>query len=43
MPRADEVEKPLADLVICAARFSDKIVDLDLACVARIAEKFPVR
>lgn len=38
---AAEVEKYLADLVICAARFGDGIVDLDAACAARLAEKFP--
>ena len=39
--RADEVSKYLADLVICAARFGDGVVDLDAACAARLAEKFP--
>jgi hypothetical protein len=39
--RADEVAKYLADLVICAARFGDGVVDLDAACVSRLAEKFP--
>jgi hypothetical protein len=39
--RADEVEKHLADVVICAARFSDDIIDLDVACADRLAEKFP--
>jgi hypothetical protein len=41
-----EVDKYLADLVICAARFGHvdgmDMVDLDAACVARLAEKFPV-
>jgi len=41
-PRSDEVGKYLADLVICAARFSNGIVDLDAACVERLAKKFPV-
>ena len=36
----DAVGKYLADLVICAARFADGIVDLDVACQARLAEKF---
>jgi hypothetical protein len=35
------VGKSLADLVICTARFAHGIVDLDAACVARLAEKFP--
>lgn len=39
--RPGEVDKYLADLVICAARCGDGIVDLDAACVARLAEKFP--
>lgn len=38
---AGEVERYLADLVICAARFGSGVVDLDAACVARLAEKFP--
>lgn len=38
---ADEVEKYLADLVICAARFGHNIVNLDTACIRRLAEKFP--
>lgn len=38
----DEVAKYLADLVICAARFGEGVVDLDAACTARLAEKFPV-
>jgi hypothetical protein len=40
-PRDAEIGKPLADLVICAARFADDIVDLDAACAARLDEKFP--
>jgi hypothetical protein len=40
--RYDEVAKYLADLVICAARFGEDVVDLDAACVARLAEKFPI-
>jgi hypothetical protein len=39
--RPEEVRKYLADLVICAARFGNGIVDLDAACEARLAEKFP--
>jgi hypothetical protein len=39
---ADEVAKYLADLVICTARFSGNIVDLNAACEARLAEKFPI-
>lgn len=42
-PRAEEVKKYLADLVILAARFSHEIVDLDEACVERLQEKFPVK
>lgn len=38
---ADEVARYLADLVICAARFSHDIVDLETACELRLAEKFP--
>jgi hypothetical protein len=38
----DEVDKYLADLVICAARFARNDIDLDAACLARLAEKFPV-
>ena len=41
-PRPEEIEKYLADLVICAARFAEGVVDLDKACAARLAEKFPV-
>jgi hypothetical protein len=40
-PRAEEIDKYLADLVICAARFGYGIVDLDAVCVARLEEKFP--
>jgi hypothetical protein len=39
--RPDEVERYLADLVICAARFGDGLVNLDFACTSRLAEKFP--
>jgi hypothetical protein len=39
--RADDVAKYLADLVICAARFAQGGVDLEAACAARLAEKFP--
>jgi len=38
---SEEVSKYLADLVICASRFGNKFVDLDAACQARLAEKFP--
>lgn len=38
---ASEVEKYLADLIICAARFGNGVVNLDAACSARLAEKFP--
>jgi hypothetical protein len=41
-PRSDEIDKYLADLVICAARFACNTVDLETACIARLAEKFPV-
>lgn len=41
-PKAEEVEAYLADLVICAARFAHGVVDLDVACAARLAAKFPV-
>ena len=37
-----EVSSYLADIVICAARFSHKITDLDAACEKRLAEKFPL-
>jgi sugar-specific transcriptional regulator TrmB len=40
--RSEEVAKYLADLVICASRFGDGIVDLDVACIKRLNEKFPV-
>lgn len=40
--RSEEVEKYLADLVICAARFSHGIVDLETACLKRVSEKFPI-
>lgn len=40
-PQAGEVDKYLADLVICAARFGHGVVDLDAACASRLAEKFP--
>jgi hypothetical protein len=39
--RGEEVAKYIADIVICAARFSDGIVDLNEACRARLEEKFP--
>lgn len=42
-PRPEEIDKYLADLVICASRFGHNIVDLDAACVARLAEKFPTQ
>jgi len=38
---AHEIDKYLADLVICAARFADGVVDLDAACALRLMEKFP--
>jgi hypothetical protein len=38
--RSDEVGKYLADLVICAARFAQDNIDLDEACLRRLAEKF---
>jgi hypothetical protein len=41
-PRSEEIEKYLADLVICASRFADGVVDLDAACISRLNEKFPV-
>jgi hypothetical protein len=41
--RGEDVAKYLADLVICAARFADGIVDLDHACRARLEEKFSVK
>lgn len=39
-PYVGEICKYLADLVICAARYSPN-ADLDKACVERLAEKFP--
>jgi hypothetical protein len=39
--KSDEINKYLADIVICAARFAHGIVDLDTACSARLEEKFP--
>lgn len=39
--RADEVQNYLADLVICSARFGHGVVDLETACISRLAEKFP--
>jgi len=39
----EEVRKYLADLVICAARFANGLVDLDRAVIDRLAEKFPVK
>lgn len=41
-PTATELGKYLADLVICASRLGNGIVDLDAACEYRLAEKFPV-
>lgn len=40
-PYRIEVDKYLADLVICAAMFAGGVVDLEEACVSRLAEKFP--
>ncbi len=40
--RPGEVDKYLADLVICAARCGHGVVDLGAACADRLAEKFPV-
>jgi len=40
--KSDEINKYLADIVICAARFANGVVDLDAACSVRLAEKFPV-
>jgi hypothetical protein len=40
---AEEIEKALADLIICAARFANGITDLDEACTLRLAEKFPTK
>ena len=39
---SSEIDKYLADLIICAARFGRGVVDIDAACVSRLAEKFPV-
>lgn len=39
--RPGEVDKYLADLVICASRFGHGVVDLDAAVTSRLAEKFP--
>jgi hypothetical protein len=39
----EETAKYLADLVICAARFANGLVDLDAACAWRLAEKFPTK
>jgi hypothetical protein len=41
--RPDEVEKYLADLVICSARLGNGVVDLNEACHKRLGEKFPWR
>lgn len=38
----NDISKYLADLVICAARLSNNIVDLDAECSTRLAEKFPI-
>lgn len=38
--RPGEVDKYLADLVICAVRFGKGVVDLDAAVTLRLAEKF---
>lgn len=40
--RSDEVDKYLADLIICCLRFADDVVDLDATCSSRLAEKFPL-
>ena len=39
---AEEVERYLADLVICAVRFAGTAVDLEKSCVIRLEEKFPI-
>lgn len=39
--RCEEVQKCLADLVLCAARFGEGLVNLDVACAERLVEKFP--
>ncbi len=36
-----QINKPLADVVICAARFAGDDCDLENACKDRIREKFP--
>lgn len=36
-----EVDKYLADIVICAARFAHGIVNLETAIVSRLVDKFP--
>lgn len=41
--RPGEVDKYLADLVICAARFGFGNCDLEAACEARLTEKFGAR
>ncbi len=41
-PTESKVGTALADLVICAARFANGVVDLDAVCTARLAEKFPL-
>lgn len=41
--QSDEIDKYLADLVICAARFGYNVVDLDAACSERLVEKFPTQ
>lgn len=41
--RADEIDKYLADLVICAARLGHNVVDLDEVTSSRLVEKFPVK
>ena len=38
--RPGEVDKYLADLVICSAMLGHGVVDLEAACTARLAEKF---
>jgi hypothetical protein len=37
-----QIHNPLADVVICAARFAGDDCDLDAACVDRLREKFPI-
>ena len=41
--KSDEIGKYLADLVICAARLSHDVIDLDAAVISRFAEKFPIK